>query len=504
VQFNEARQNNGRVFDIFEIGEIDGDLFGEIILPIQQPKDKKIVLKDILENEVDEKYFLSEKAITGILNHKKEQKEKGTGFGAVIKNENEKMNSLKVGGHGVDDLIVHNMMPRPSKTGKGGTGHLSRNDGKTYCLDTGNTNALEIKCVAMRGRGENNEQQLEERKDNKTNCLTSVQKDNLIMSGDYRSDEGIRWRADNKTPTLMARARNDIYGPPIINTSRIRRLTPIECERLQGMIDNYTEFCLDSYLLYICKETNAIKLCQQNVKFKDANQVSLINQQVSATNITCDSLEQEQLIRKLLTLVQNVNIMDAIKIKKLSKDIALLTIKDGLDMEHLNCQKNYLNETKNVNIVIEKLERKEEEQGGCVISIIKTGLDMETLYTQILKGVKLKQEGIMVKLMVKSDTGLLWRIQSEETLNLEKLFIILTLIKQIIVSKIYTYSKVKTNIKCATYNLKESGQNYLKMELLDLKMESISLNSDSQRYKMIGNGWTIHVISHIFNYLKCN
>jgi site-specific DNA-cytosine methylase len=26
--------------------------------------------------------------------------------------------------------------------------------------------------------------------------------------------------------------------------------------------------------------------------------------------------------------------------------------------------------------------------------------------------------------------------------------------------------------------------------------------SDSQRYKMLGNGWTIDVIAHIFNYLK--
>jgi DNA (cytosine-5)-methyltransferase 3A len=25
--------------------------------------------------------------------------------------------------------------------------------------------------------------------------------------------------------------------------------------------------------------------------------------------------------------------------------------------------------------------------------------------------------------------------------------------------------------------------------------------SDSQRYKMLGNGWTISVISHIFSYL---
>ena len=41
-------------------------------------------------------------------------------------------------------------MPRSSTTGKGGTGHLSRNDGKTYCLDTGQTNAIEIQTSRIR------------------------------------------------------------------------------------------------------------------------------------------------------------------------------------------------------------------------------------------------------------------------------------------------------------------------------------------------------------------
>ena len=231
-------QNRKRIYWT-NIGMVTSGLFGHLESIIQQPKDKKIVLKDILENEVDEKYFLSEKMISTINKH-----------GAINHVKNQKSNCIlssyfKMGGRD-QQYIIHNMMPRSSKTGKGRTGHLSRNDGKTYCLDTGNTNALGIKCVAMRGRGNDNLQQLEERKDDKTNCLTSVQKDNLIMSGDYRSDEGIRRRADNKTPTLMARARNDIYGPPIINTSRIRRLTPLDCERLQGMKDNYTNFVSDS------------------------------------------------------------------------------------------------------------------------------------------------------------------------------------------------------------------------------------------------------------------
>jgi DNA (cytosine-5)-methyltransferase 3A len=122
-------------------------LFGDMQSIVEQPKDRGILLKDILEDEVDEKYFLSEKAVKGILKHKEEQKEKGFGFGAVIKTEDEKMNSLKVGGKGVDDLVVHNTLPRSSKTGKGGTGPLKRVDGKTYCLDTGRTNVVEFPAI---------------------------------------------------------------------------------------------------------------------------------------------------------------------------------------------------------------------------------------------------------------------------------------------------------------------------------------------------------------------
>jgi hypothetical protein len=49
------------------------------------------------------------------------------------------------------------------------------------------------------------ERRIEVRDDNKTGTLTSVQKDNLVVS-----------------------------------ETRIRKLTPIECERLQGLPDNYT------------------------------------------------------------------------------------------------------------------------------------------------------------------------------------------------------------------------------------------------------------------------
>ena len=105
--------------------------------------------------------------------------------------------------------------------------------------------------------------------------------------GDYRSDEGWRPRKDGNCPTLAARAREDGSGQPLLkelvpkkiigytrdakgkvtdrhlkdeagtihsssgqggNTDqfvqdyRIRRLTPIECERLQGFPDNHTQY----------------------------------------------------------------------------------------------------------------------------------------------------------------------------------------------------------------------------------------------------------------------
>jgi hypothetical protein len=41
------------------------------------------------------------------------------------------------------------------------------------------------------------------------------------------------------------------------------------------------------------------------------------------------------------------------------------------------------------------------------------------------------------------------------------------------------------------------------VELSNLKMENITSVSNSQRYKMLGNGWTVDVISHIFKNMEC-
>jgi DNA (cytosine-5)-methyltransferase 3A len=248
-----SAQNRQRLYWTNIGAEPDG-LFGDLVCKIPQPKDRGIVLRDILETEVDQKYYLSDKMLNYFNNRAanfnngkvniRDEEGKATTITASCKSvdisdnfikvdttlkpsvNQDKANCFTAGGnsgglHSDMTLIVHNMMPRSSTTGKGGTGHLTWSDGKTYCLDTGNTNAVEIKCVAMRGRdpknpsnrekGLNTEQRLEPRSDEKTNCLTSVQKDNLVS-----------------------------------NNSRIRRLTPLECERLQTVPDGYTAHVSDT------------------------------------------------------------------------------------------------------------------------------------------------------------------------------------------------------------------------------------------------------------------
>lgn len=249
-----SAQNRQRLYWT-NIGLEPQGLFGDLETTIQQPKDKNILLKDILEENVDDKYFLSDK----MKNYLETRKKNYNSGNINYKQGFDKASCINASSGSIDisdNIIIHNTMPRSSTTGRGGSGPLSRNDGKTYCLDTGQTNAVEIvKCARMTGRDPENpksrkpcnktEQFIEERFDNKSGTLTTVQKDNLlILGGDFRFDDGFRWRENGKSITLPARGRsegNDYTGQALTKiNSQIRRLTPIECERLQTVKDNYT------------------------------------------------------------------------------------------------------------------------------------------------------------------------------------------------------------------------------------------------------------------------
>lgn len=107
------------------------------------------------------------------------------------------------------------------------------------------------------------EQRIEPRLDNKSGCLTTVQKDNLVLSlmnhntrikGINFSEKGWRpYKKDGKNGSLSeigfvtyenqkAQCITSTHAPKIFDECFpfYRPLTPIECERLQTVPDNYT------------------------------------------------------------------------------------------------------------------------------------------------------------------------------------------------------------------------------------------------------------------------
>ncbi len=216
----------------------EANLFDTLVYTdIPQPKDRRIYLKDILESDVNEKYYFSQSQIQKLL-----------------ENQNE---SIETDG---DEDIESDYY-----------GLFDYDDFEDYQMDKDIGDA-DI-CLAFRGRfnpvSGRNEQQPELRYDGKTNSLTTVQKDNLLISrkpkdgsphitsGSIVSSKfggGFRPIKSGKSACLMARARNDGNGQcvcMIVNDDEdvaIRRLTPKECCRLQTVPEWYEWICGDTQI----------------------------------------------------------------------------------------------------------------------------------------------------------------------------------------------------------------------------------------------------------------
>ena len=115
--------------------------------------------------------------------------------------------------------------------------------------------AVPVYGAAQRGRYKENgstEQHIEIRNDGKSNCLTTVQKDSLICKpvriGEYgKGGQGQRiYSVHGKSVTLSANgggqgAKTGLYKIDLPDGDYIiRKLTPIEAERLQTLPNNYT------------------------------------------------------------------------------------------------------------------------------------------------------------------------------------------------------------------------------------------------------------------------
>jgi DNA (cytosine-5)-methyltransferase 1 len=125
--------------------------------------------------KIDDKYYLSDKASDKIKIHNNKSNKKASIF------QNKQY------------IKTHSLYPRSGNPKKGGTGHLSKSDGTSYCLDTGNAQAIE-------------------------------------------------------------------------KNNKIRKLTPIECERLQGFPDNHTEGVSDTQRYKQCGNSITVNVMEAILK----------------------------------------------------------------------------------------------------------------------------------------------------------------------------------------------------------------------------------------------
>lgn len=268
-------QNRERVFTISCRHDGDSQIMGSFLAQFNFPEPMPLErrLKDILEDSVDERYYLSDEQVSKIklsdFSQKKRLIQDGDTSQTILSRDYKDPKCVRVGGLYDKEGSRHQ------------AGSIYDPNGVCATLSTMQGGNQEPIIVASRGRGENNEQQLEPNFTGATNTLTSVQKDNLVAeprdisktvrTGGRGSLDRHSW--DIVTEPIKIKTANvkgydeasdgdaiDLQYPDsktrrgrvghgvsktlmtsdqmaVVNGYRIRKLTPLECWRLMGFDD---------------------------------------------------------------------------------------------------------------------------------------------------------------------------------------------------------------------------------------------------------------------------
>ena len=198
-------------------------LFGDTHTDIPQPEDRGILIQDILEDIVEEKYFIP----------------------PIVWSRNQISSDVECDSVR-DPWLSKNMRGVKEKactllscSYKG-----ARANGMTVVLAVG----------SLRFFGET---EFRTMKTMKSPCLNAQRREDgnnqtvvELAVGTWRThkvDGGFREMTGDKSPCIPARARNDGSGQPCVRTDRaLRRLTPTECARLQTIPEWYRWECSDT------------------------------------------------------------------------------------------------------------------------------------------------------------------------------------------------------------------------------------------------------------------
>lgn len=222
-----SAQNRKR---IFIVGKRIGDTYVKVEIP--QPEDRGILLKDILESDVDEKYYVKNERKNTMVSNRPQDAEKekantllvgGTNPTIKMRDKSLCLDANYYKGTSVEhykEKSTRQLVPqRIGSLNSGGQGdRIYSKEGKSVSLSANGggrgakTGLYEVSGAASRTyprtktEGQTRSKQIEVRQDGKANAMTSVQGDSMVAQ-----------------------------------ETQIRKLTPTECLRLQSMPDNYFE-----------------------------------------------------------------------------------------------------------------------------------------------------------------------------------------------------------------------------------------------------------------------
>lgn len=218
----------------------------EIKTDIPQPKGRGLFLRDILEEDVDEKYNVSERTLQNLQLHKERNKESGNGFGIDIRRPNQKSCSLRTRSRGISDVVA--IVDKK--------GRLKPNQNKASCLTVGghgagNHSDMDI-LIIQRPRGNSKGGVFTDK--SPTLSSNAWEQNNLVVKREVKqmnpsTESGQKqpyqqnriYDADGIMPSLCSAHAG--RAPLVACDEIVRRLTPTECARLQTIPEWYKWEC---------------------------------------------------------------------------------------------------------------------------------------------------------------------------------------------------------------------------------------------------------------------
>lgn len=267
IEINSAllsAQNRVRLYWTNIANEAYG-LFGDMQCMIPQPKDKGILLRDILESDVADKYYLSEKMLQYFSNRAanfnqgrvnvREEEGKASCLTSSMASCDISDNFIKV------DTNLRKAVNQDKAncfTAGGNSGGLHSDMTLVGCIKFGRTD--EAKAIRKESMAKGVDYTPHAKKEitgldfDKMNTLTTASnKDNLVMqlnqstesNGCQPYQQNRVYDIDGISPALMAQMSCGTHAV-LEQGMKIRRLTPTECERLQTVPDGYTSIVSDT------------------------------------------------------------------------------------------------------------------------------------------------------------------------------------------------------------------------------------------------------------------